>query len=108
MHFLFQRIPIEYDVLNVNNPSRQHIQDSSLKELIWEQKVGPRSGFFLSGQFSSSGLLLFIDFFLSLCVFSEAPMSPPPHDYDPFDSLRRGKFSDEEYQRCFRHFDSQK
>jgi nicotinamidase-related amidase len=38
----------------------------------------------------------------------EAPMSPPPHDYDPFDSLRRGAFSDEEYQRCFRHFDSQK
>jgi len=35
-------------------------------------------------------------------------MSPPPYDYDPFDSLRRSGFSDEEYERCFRYFDSQK
>lgn len=33
---------------------------------------------------------------------------PPPQDYDPFDSLRRSKFSDEEYERCFRYFDQQK
>jgi hypothetical protein len=39
---------------------------------------------------------------------SESSMSPPPYDDDPFDSLRRNHFSDEEYERCFRYFDSQK
>ncbi|CAF3358607.1 unnamed protein product [Rotaria socialis] len=38
----------------------------------------------------------------------EASMSPPPVDYDPFDSLRKNHFSDEEFKKCFRYFDSNK
>lgn len=39
----------------------------------------------------------------------ESYMSPaPPSDYDPFDSLKRNNFSDEEFQRCFQYFDSSK
>lgn len=35
-------------------------------------------------------------------------MSPPPLDYDPFESLRRNSFSDDEFKNCFRYYDSQK
>jgi hypothetical protein len=38
----------------------------------------------------------------------ESAVSSSPFNYDPFDSLREKNFSDEEFQRCFRHFDSHK
>ncbi|CAF3331990.1 unnamed protein product [Rotaria socialis] len=35
-------------------------------------------------------------------------MPPTPDDNDPFTSLRRSNFSDEEYENCFKYFDFQK
>jgi hypothetical protein len=55
------------------------------------------------------GEFYLIEYFLMInfCCL-ELTISPPPFDYDPFNSLREKDFSDEEFQRCFRHFDSQK
>ncbi|CAF0730956.1 unnamed protein product [Adineta steineri] len=36
----------------------------------------------------------------------ESSASPPPFSYDPFDSLRKNNFSNEEFERCFKYFDS--
>ncbi|UJR29002.1 hypothetical protein I4U23_010220 [Adineta vaga] len=36
----------------------------------------------------------------------ESSMKVPSFDYDPFVSLRNNNFSDDEFERCFRYFDS--
>jgi hypothetical protein len=51
-------------------------------------------------------MIFFLIWNFSFCL--ESATSPPPFNHDPFDSLRKNNFSDEEFERCFRFFDSHK
>ena len=66
-----------------------------------------QSSFNISFFISFKCVLIFIgDEFFFFSAFLEVPMSPTPFDYDPFDALKKHNFSDEEFERCFRYFDS--
>jgi hypothetical protein len=104
-----QQIFIIYNALILDNINEQK-QYSILKSIhhsFFEIIMGAK-GWFKIYFFLFNFIVRFNDLFLLFSFSSESSMSPPLYDYDPFDSLRRSHFADEEYEHCFRYFDSQK
>jgi hypothetical protein len=100
------RFFIQYDALIFDN--KQYSILKTINHSFFEIIMGAKGWFYCLKFFFFCSIHLFDFIRIFLFVFSESSMSPPPYDYDPFDSLRQNGFSDEEYEHCFRYFDSQK